>query len=177
MSRARQCQRDGRILTGLSRLISGTTSLHPVGLVICSSERKIAFSRYLYGELINYTNGSAIRSILEASEKDSLKTQLKNHVSIHLLISGAPAGDAREFLPDDCDGKVIFQRKLLALHHIVLLQVLWLLTIWCRCEQRGHAPIYEHPEHGHLRYKLSIGMETIDADREWMKPVSCRIVI
>ncbi len=29
----------------------------------------------------------------------------------------------------------------------------------------GHAPIYEHPEHGHLRYKLSVGMETIDADR------------
>ncbi len=33
----------------------------------------------------------------------------------------------------------------------------------------GHAPIYEHPEHGHLRYKLSVGMETIDADRKWMK--------
>lgn len=31
----------------------------------------------------------------------------------------------------------------------------------------GHAPIYEHPEHGHLRYKLSVGMETIDADR-WL---------
>ena len=30
----------------------------------------------------------------------------------------------------------------------------------------GHAPIYDHPEHGHLRYKLSIGMETIDADRK-----------
>jgi hypothetical protein len=30
----------------------------------------------------------------------------------------------------------------------------------------GHAPIYEHPEHGHLRYKLSVGMETIDADRK-----------
>jgi hypothetical protein len=31
----------------------------------------------------------------------------------------------------------------------------------------GHAPIYEHPEHGHLRYKLSVGMETIDADRSF----------
>ena len=30
----------------------------------------------------------------------------------------------------------------------------------------GHAPIYEHPEHGHLRYKLSVGMETIDAERK-----------
>jgi hypothetical protein len=30
----------------------------------------------------------------------------------------------------------------------------------------GHAPIYEHAEHGHLRYKLSVGMETIDADRK-----------
>jgi len=33
----------------------------------------------------------------------------------------------------------------------------------------GHAPIYEHPEHGHLRYKLSVGMETIDADRKFNK--------
>jgi double-stranded RNA-specific adenosine deaminase len=32
----------------------------------------------------------------------------------------------------------------------------------------GHAPIYEHPEHGHLRYKLSVGMETIDADRKFI---------
>ena len=31
----------------------------------------------------------------------------------------------------------------------------------------GHAPIYEHPEHGHLRYKLSVGTETIDADRSF----------
>lgn len=31
----------------------------------------------------------------------------------------------------------------------------------------GHAPIYEHPEHGHVRYKLSVGMETIDADRNY----------
>ena len=30
----------------------------------------------------------------------------------------------------------------------------------------GHAPIYEHAEHGHLRYKLSVGMETIDANRK-----------
>ena len=49
-------------------------------------------------------NGSAFRSILETSEKDPTKTQLKNHVSVHLLISGAPTGDGREFLPTDCDG-------------------------------------------------------------------------
>jgi hypothetical protein len=54
--------------------------------------------------LINYANGNAIRSILEASENDPVKTQLKNHVSVHLLVSGAPTGDAREFLPVDCDG-------------------------------------------------------------------------
>jgi hypothetical protein len=54
--------------------------------------------------LNNYANGSAIRSILETSEKDSGKTQLKSHVSIHLLVSGAPTGDSREFLPTDCDG-------------------------------------------------------------------------
>jgi hypothetical protein len=58
--------------------------------------------------LNNYANGSAIRSILETSEKDSSKTQLKNHVSVHLLVSGAPTGDAREFLPTDCDGMNTF---------------------------------------------------------------------
>ncbi|CAF2353819.1 unnamed protein product [Rotaria sp. Silwood2] len=104
-----------------------------------------AFIQYLYGELINYANGSAIRSILETSEKDSTKTQLKNHVSIHLLISGAPTGDGREFLPADCDGPM-------APYDLVQMRA------------AGHAPIYEHPEHGHLRYKLSVGMETIDAD-------------
>ncbi|UJR27274.1 hypothetical protein I4U23_008569 [Adineta vaga] len=104
-----------------------------------------AFLQYLYGELINYANGSAIRSILESSERDSTKTQLKNHVSIHLLISGAPAGDGREFLPADCDGPM-------APYDLVQMRA------------AGHAPIYEHPEHGHLRYKLSVGMETIDAE-------------
>jgi len=45
---------------------------------------------------------------LETSEKDSAKAQLKSHVSIHLLVSGAPTGDAREFLPTDCDGINIY---------------------------------------------------------------------
>jgi hypothetical protein len=74
------------------------------------------FFRYLYGELINYANGSAFRSILETSEKDSTKTQLKNHVSIHLLISGAPTGDGREFLPTDCDGICLYPFKLYSIH-------------------------------------------------------------
>ena len=63
--------------------------------------------RYLYGELLNYTNNRRTRSILETSEKDSNKTQLKSNVSVHLLVSGAPPGDAREFLPTDCDGMII----------------------------------------------------------------------
>jgi len=67
----------------------------------------ISIQRYLYGELLNYANGSAFRSIFEASEKDSTKAQLKNHVTVHLLISNAPTGDAREFLPPDCDGTTI----------------------------------------------------------------------
>jgi len=104
-----------------------------------------AFLQYLYGELINYANNNAIRSILETSEKDPNKTQLKNHVSIHLLICGASSGDAREFLPNDCDGPM-------APYDLVQMRA------------AGHAPIYEHPEHGHLRYKLSVGLETIDAN-------------
>lgn len=60
----------------------------------------------------NFANGNTIRSIFESSERDPAKTQLKNHVSIHLLISGAPTGDGREFLPADCDGmkfSIIFE--------------------------------------------------------------------
>jgi hypothetical protein len=41
----------------------------------------------------------------------------------------------------------------------------------------GHAPIYEHPEHGHLRYKLSVGMETIDADRKLEKFLNKGIIV
>ena len=114
--------------------------------------------------MISYANGSAFRSILETSDNDSTKTQLKNHVSIHLLISGAPTGDGREFLPTDCDGmcfssfqsysnSILFNSGPMAPYDLVQMRA------------AGHAPIYEHPEHGHLRYKLSIGMETIDADR------------
>ena len=107
-----------------------------------------------------------MRSILETSGKDPGRTQLKNHVSIHLLVSGAPSGDAREFLPTDCDGMQIncldiiisFQTNLGPMAPYDLVQM----------RAAGHAPIYEHPEHGHLRYKLSIGMETADADRKQM---------
>jgi len=53
---------------------------------------------------------------LETNEKDPTKTQLKNHVSIHLLISGAPTGDGREFLPTDCDGKSSYSLKLYRNH-------------------------------------------------------------
>jgi hypothetical protein len=122
----------------------------------------------LYGELNNYANGSAIRSILETSEKDSSKTQLKNHVSIHLLISGAPTGDAREFLPTDCDGMNTFFFKNVS--HSLKINVGPMAPYdLVQMRAAGHAPIYEHQEHGHLRYKLSVGMETIDADRKRMK--------
>ncbi len=122
------------------------------------------FYRYLYGELINYANGSAIRSILETSEKDSTKTQLKNHVSIHLLVSGAPTGDGREFLPTDCDGICMYSFKLCFIQFPIHLGPMAPYDL-VQMRAAGHAPIYEHPEHGHLRYKLSVGMETIDADR------------
>jgi hypothetical protein len=114
--------------------------------------------------LINYANGGSIRSILETSEKDSNKTQLKSHVSIHLLVSGAPSGDAREFLPNDCDGTTIlvFDLTLCFIRRSGPLAPYDLVQM----RAAGHAPIYEHPEHGHLRYKLSIGMETIDANRK-----------
>lgn len=120
--------------------------------------------RYLYGELLNYATIGPMRSILETSEKDPGRTQLKNHVSIHLLISGAPSGDAREFLPRDCDGmnnydldmSISFRTNLGPLAPYDLVQM----------RAAGHAPIYDHPEHGHLRYKLSTGMETADADRK-----------
>jgi len=120
----------------------------------------------LYGELINYANGSGFRSIFETSDRDSNKAQLKSHVSIHLLVSGAPTGDARDFLPDDCDGM-----NMLSLIEIDFDIVLGPLAPYDLVQMRaaGHAPIYEHPEHGHLRYKLSVGMETVNAERRFMK--------
>ncbi|CAF1159169.1 unnamed protein product [Didymodactylos carnosus] len=104
-----------------------------------------ALIQYFYGELTNYANGSSIRTILEGSEKDPTKTQLKNHVSIHLLMSGAPCGDARDFLPSDTDGHM-------SPYDVVQMRA------------AGHAPVYDLPDHGHLKYKLSSGLETISAD-------------
>ncbi|CAF1174174.1 unnamed protein product [Didymodactylos carnosus] len=93
-----------------------------------------ALLQYFYGELNNYASGSSTRTIFEESDKDMNKLQLKSHVSLHLLVSGAPNGDAREFLPDDVDDPM-------TPYDLVAMRT------------AAHTPSFESPDYGYLRYK------------------------
>ncbi len=56
--------------------------------------------RYFYGELHQLAHGlSPIRNIF--IDPHNGKLHLRNSVSIHLVLSDAPNGDAKEFLPSD----------------------------------------------------------------------------
>lgn len=58
------------------------------------------YHRYFYGELHQLANGlSPLRNIFV--DLHTGKLQLRNNVSIHLVLSDAPNGDAREYLPAD----------------------------------------------------------------------------
>jgi hypothetical protein len=56
--------------------------------------------RYFYGELHQLAHGlSPLRNIFV--DPHTGKLQLRNNVTIHLVLSDAPNGDAKEFLPLD----------------------------------------------------------------------------
>ena len=60
----------------------------------------ISSSRYFYDELHQLAYGSSpLRNIF--LDPHTGKLQLRNNVSIHLVLSDAPNGDAKEFLPSD----------------------------------------------------------------------------
>jgi hypothetical protein len=61
---------------------------------------QIFLFRYFYGELHQLAYGlSPLRNIFV--DPHTGKLQLRNGVSLHLVLSDAPNGDAREFLPLD----------------------------------------------------------------------------
>ena len=56
--------------------------------------------RYFYGELHQLAHGcSPLRNIFLDCHAEKL--QLRNNISIHLVLSDAPNGDAKEYLPSD----------------------------------------------------------------------------
>ena len=58
--------------------------------------------RYFYGELHQLADGcSPLRNIFYLPQTG--KVQLQTNVSIHLVLSDAPNGDAREYLPSDAN--------------------------------------------------------------------------
>ncbi len=58
------------------------------------------FARYFYDELQQLAHGlSPLRNIFV--DPHTGKLQLRNNVTIHLVLSDAPNGDAKEFLPLD----------------------------------------------------------------------------
>jgi hypothetical protein len=58
------------------------------------------FYRYFYGELHQLAHGlSPIRNIFV--DPHTGKLHLRNTISLHLILSDAPNGDAKEYLPSD----------------------------------------------------------------------------
>lgn len=134
MSRARQCQRDGRILTGLSRLIAGTTSIHSVGFGICSRDE------ILTSQGISTANWLIIPMavLFDRYWKRARKTRWKHNWKItcpsicwsleHLLATHESSYRTIVMV------ELFFQDNFFL--YRIALQVPWLRTIWYRCEQR-----------------------------------------
>ncbi|CAF0975162.1 unnamed protein product [Adineta ricciae] len=102
-----------------------------------------ALLQYLYGELHELAHGSpSIRNIFLRPPIGKL--YLRNSVSIHLVLSNAPSGDAREYLPFDSNNYLSAYDS-------------------AQLKMTAHAPIYENREQGYLRYKYVEGIETIIA--------------
>jgi len=57
-------------------------------------------SRFLYGQLLDYSNGNT-NTVIEPS--DSGKLRVKSDVQFHLYISTAPCGDGALFSPRSLD--------------------------------------------------------------------------
>ena len=85
----------------MSCISNGTTSVITVYPDACIREVKnFYFYRYFYGELHQLAHGSSpLRNIFV--DPHTGKLHLRNSISIHLILSDAPNGDAREFLPSD----------------------------------------------------------------------------
>ncbi len=85
----------------MSWISNGKTSIITVCFRIDFNKQLFkSFSRYFYDELHQLANGlSPLRNIFLDLHTGQL--QLRNNVSIHLVLSDAPNGDAKEFLPSD----------------------------------------------------------------------------
>ncbi|CAF3045011.1 unnamed protein product [Rotaria sp. Silwood2] len=113
-----------------------------------------SFYRYFYGELHQLAHGLlSHRNIF--IDRHTEKLQLRNSVSIHLVLSDAPNGDAKEFLPLDTN-------NYLSAYDAVQMRMV------------THAPVYETREQGLLRYKYLEGTDTMAAThRQQFGMMSC----
>ena len=116
--------------------------------------------RYLYSQLHELAHGSpSIRNIFLRPPIGKL--HLRNSVSIHLVLSNAPSGDAREYLPPDSNNYLgAYDSVRICLFIIFCLHVYHLQA---QLKVTAHAPIYESREQGYLRYKYVEGIETMIA--------------
>ncbi|CAF2118265.1 unnamed protein product [Rotaria magnacalcarata] len=113
-----------------------------------------ALLQYFYDELHQIAHGiPPHRNIFIDSRGEKL--QLRNNVTLHLVLSEAPNGDAKEFLPADTN-------NYLSAYDAVQMRM------------TTHAPIYETHEQGRLRYKYLEGTDTIAATlRQQFGMMSC----
>ena len=119
------------------------------------------FVRYFYGELNQLANNrSSLRNIFIDPHRGKL--QLRNDVSIHLVLSDAANGDARDYLPPETNSYLnaydaVRSSRTAFKFHFGVVQAQMRMT--------AHAPVYETAEQGLLKYKYQEGesrAETID---------------
>ncbi|UJR15192.1 hypothetical protein I4U23_002152 [Adineta vaga] len=113
-----------------------------------------ALLQYFYDELHQLAHGSSFIGNIFV-DPHAGRLHLRNSISIHLVLSDAPNGDAREYLPLDAN-------NYLNAYDSVQLKM------------SAHAPIYESNEQGQLRYKYVEGIETMVAThRQQFGMMSC----
>lgn len=101
------------------------------------------FQRYFYDQLNRLIDGeSPLRNIFVQPTSSGGKFSFRQQISLHLILSDAPSGDAREFLPSNSN-------QFLNAYDAVQLRL------------TGHVPIYETNDQGQLRYKYQQGFSFI----------------
>lgn len=112
--------------------------------------------KYFYDQLNRLIDGeSPLRNIFVQPTSSGGKFSFRQQISLHLILSDAPSGDAREFLPSNSN-------QFLNAYDAVQLRL------------TGHVPIYETNDQGQLRYKYQQGLETISArNRQEFGIMSC----
>ena len=111
------------------------------------------FVRYFYGELNQLAiSRSSQRNIFIDPRRGKL--QLRNDVSIHLILSDAPNGDARDYLPPDTNN---YLNAYDAVGPCQTATDPYSSAVQVQMRKTAHVPAYETADQGQLKYKYQEG--------------------